>query len=122
MKTPEEIIKQRYPFYNPDIAQKDIEINAEAAIELMQEYAAQCQADNAERKWINIEARKPIATESGDWDGLKSQYVFVMDKDGKCHVAVMYEGNLDGGYFYEFCDDRDFEVKNVKLWMEIPYN
>lgn len=33
-----EIIRQRYPFYNPDIAQKDIEINAEAVKELMEAY------------------------------------------------------------------------------------
>lgn len=39
--TPEEIIKKRYPFYDPDIYGKNIEINAEAAIELMQEYAEQ---------------------------------------------------------------------------------
>jgi hypothetical protein len=36
--TKDEIIKQRYPFYNPDIAQKDIEINAEEAKELMEAY------------------------------------------------------------------------------------
>ena len=36
--TKDEIIKQRYPFYNPDIAQKDIEINAEAVKELMEAY------------------------------------------------------------------------------------
>jgi|AntAceMinimDraft_6_1070360.scaffolds.fasta_scaffold308279_1 hypothetical protein len=36
--TKDEIIKKRYPFYNPDIAQKDIEINAEAVKELMEAY------------------------------------------------------------------------------------
>lgn len=36
--TKDEIIKQRYPFYNPDIVQKDIEINAEAVKELMEAY------------------------------------------------------------------------------------
>ena len=36
--TKDEIIKQRYPFYNPDIAQKDIEINTEAVKELMEAY------------------------------------------------------------------------------------
>ena len=36
--TKDEIIKQRFPFYNPDIAQKDIEINAEAVKELMEAY------------------------------------------------------------------------------------
>lgn len=36
--TKDEIIKQRYPFYNPDIAQKDIEISSEDAKELMEAY------------------------------------------------------------------------------------
>jgi hypothetical protein len=40
----EEVIKKRYPFYNPDRAQKDIEINAEQAIELMHDYAGQSDA------------------------------------------------------------------------------
>ena len=36
--TKDEIIKQRYPFYNHDIEQNDIEINAEAVKELMEVY------------------------------------------------------------------------------------
>ena len=36
--TKDEIIKQRYPFYDPYITQKDIEINARAAKELMDAY------------------------------------------------------------------------------------
>lgn len=36
--TKNEIIKQCYPFYNTDIAQKDIEINSESAKKLMDLY------------------------------------------------------------------------------------
>ena len=36
--TKNEIIQKRYPFYNEDIAMKDIEINAEAVKELMNDY------------------------------------------------------------------------------------
>jgi len=36
--TKDEIIRQHYPFYNPYIAQRDIEINAEAVKELMEAY------------------------------------------------------------------------------------
>jgi hypothetical protein len=36
--TKDEIIKQHYPFYNPDIAQKGIEINAEDLKKLMEAY------------------------------------------------------------------------------------
>ena len=36
--TQDEIIKSHYPFYDPDIAMKDIEINAEAVKQLMDLY------------------------------------------------------------------------------------
>ena len=36
--TKDEIIKEHYPYYNPDIAQRDIEINADAVKKLMEKY------------------------------------------------------------------------------------
>ena len=70
--------------------------------------------------WTIIEKRKPIATQSGDWCGLKSDPLLVADKDGKHHIAVMYEGILDGKEFSNFYDENDYEIENVTHWMEIP--
>ena len=39
--TKEELIKKRYPFYNPNVYGKDIEICGESVMELMDEYAKQ---------------------------------------------------------------------------------
>ncbi len=36
--TKDEIIRQRYPFYNPDIAQRILKINSEVVKELMEAY------------------------------------------------------------------------------------
>ena len=36
--TKDEIIKKHYPYYKPDIAQRDIEINAVAVKKLMEKY------------------------------------------------------------------------------------
>ncbi|MCK9429834.1 MAG: hypothetical protein M0R17_07500 [Candidatus Omnitrophica bacterium] len=36
--TKQEIIKVRYPFFDEDIYRKDIELNAEAVMELMDDY------------------------------------------------------------------------------------
>jgi hypothetical protein len=83
------------------------------------EEAMQIYSDQ-KNSWTRIEQRKPIATESGDWDGLKSEPVFVADKDGKCSVAVMYKGILDGNEFCNFYDEKDYEIENVTHWMEIP--
>lgn len=41
IKTPEEIIKDRFRFYDPDIYGKDVELNGETVIELMKVYHAQ---------------------------------------------------------------------------------
>jgi hypothetical protein len=69
--------------------------------------------------WNNVKNKKPIAAESGDWDGLRSDKVLVCDKYGTYHIAVMYEGFLDGSDFCDFFDNHDFEVKDVVFWLEI---
>jgi hypothetical protein len=73
--------------------------------------------------WIDIKKRKPTATQTGCWDGLKSDKVLVCDMKRNYHVAVMYEGILDGREFADFYDDRDFVIENVVFWTEIdnPY-
>lgn len=52
MKTFDEIIKQRYPFYNPDIEQKDVELNGEQVKEMMRQAASQA----IDRYCINAKA------------------------------------------------------------------
>lgn len=69
--------------------------------------------------WYKIENRKPIATESGCWDGLKSSKILVATRSMTIHIVEMYEGILDGSEFCNFYDDRDFEIENVILWAEI---
>lgn len=73
--------------------------------------------------WYDIKNKRPIATESGNWNGLKSDKIIVCTRSGKYHIAVMYEGILDGSEFCEFYDDRDFEIETVTHWAEIdsPY-
>ena len=69
--------------------------------------------------WYKIENKKPIASERGCWDGLKSDKILVATRSRKIHIAEMYEGILDGSEFRTFYDDRDFEIENVILWAEI---
>lgn len=73
--------------------------------------------------WYKLEKKQPIATEKGCWDGLKSDKMLVATRSGNIHVAVMYEGILDGSEFRCFYDDRDFEIEHVVFWTEIdsPY-
>jgi len=41
MKTPEEIIKEKYPFYDENYTNKDVELNGKQVTELMIKYADQ---------------------------------------------------------------------------------
>lgn len=69
--------------------------------------------------WYKLKDRKPIATQTGCWDGRKSDKILVATRNETIHVVEMYEGTLDGSEFCEFYDANDFEVFNVVLWAEI---
>lgn len=69
--------------------------------------------------WNCIKTSRPLATERGCWDGLRSDKVLVCDMNRKYHVATMYEGSLDGVEFCDFYDESDYEIKNVAYWTEI---
>lgn len=66
-----------------------------------------------------LKEKKPLATYSGAWDGLRSDKLLVMDKNGGYHVVRMYEGFLDGSEFCEFYDGVDTEIKDVVKWSYI---
>lgn len=70
--------------------------------------------------WKDIEKEKPIATETGDWDGRKSGRILVIGESNIPEIGTMYEGIMDGNKFCDFYDDNDYEIKGVRLWTEIP--
>jgi hypothetical protein len=57
MMKAEELIKERYPFYDPHIAQKDIEINGEQVEQLMNDFASLRVAEA--NTWVKLEDRLP---------------------------------------------------------------
>jgi hypothetical protein len=75
--------------------------------------------DEKSNDWIDIKKRKPIATERGEWDGLKSSPFLVMDNTDNYHIVIMYEGKMDGSEFCNFYDKNDFEIKNIVKWKPI---
>lgn len=74
--------------------------------------------------WKDINITKPLATETGEWDGKKSDEVLVYTKNKRKFVASMYHVIIDGIESFDFYDDRDFDIKDVILWTEIeePFN
>ena len=69
--------------------------------------------------WKDIKKEKPIATESGCWDGLRTERILVCTTGGIYHIARMYEGILDGSKFCDFYTEMDYELPNVAFWTEI---
>ena len=69
--------------------------------------------------WRDISISRPFAYMTGNWDGKKSDKVLVRTKDRTIHVAVMYEGFMDGNEFVDFYDNYDSEIKDVAYWKEI---
>ncbi len=69
--------------------------------------------------WKKITNETPIVFESGDWDGLRSDFVLVRDIYADYHIARMYEGFMDGSKFENFYDTNDFEIETVVQWCYI---
>lgn len=72
------------------------------------------------QRWIEAsEPNLPIGFESGGWDGLKSDMVLAKDKFNKIHLAITYQGVLDGRKFCEWVDIYDNVIFNVISWRPI---
>jgi len=72
--------------------------------------------------WKKLSEETPMAVKSGDWDGLKSDSLIVADKDEKLHIAVMYEGFMDGSHFRNFYDEvSGYEINDVVYWSYVPH-
>lgn len=72
-------------------------------------------------KWIDIKKQKPLAYESGNWDGLRSREILVCTKGRVSHIARMYHVIMDGSESFDFYDDIDCEITNVAYWAELDY-
>ena len=70
--------------------------------------------------WKLIEEQKPHSYKSGHWDGLMSDTILFMDRNGIYYVGVCYQGFMDGSEFCCFADQNDFEIENVTHFANIP--
>jgi hypothetical protein len=69
--------------------------------------------------WYNVINSNPLATETGGWDGKRSDKILVFTRNRKYHVARMYNVIMDGHQTFDFYDDSDFEIQHVTHWIEI---
>jgi len=74
-------------------------------------------------EWISVSKkwRLPIGLESGEWDGLRSDYVLVVNENNDIFQSRSYSGTMDGSEYYEWVDKEDNIIVGVTHWMELPY-
>ena len=70
---------------------------------------------------IPVEIEMPLAYETGDWDGKRSDVVIVKTRKDEYFVARLYHGFMDGSEFNDWYSEDDFEVpEEVVAWSELP--
>lgn len=73
-------------------------------------------------QWNYTDKSLPLAYESGNWDGKRSDEVVAEDKNGKKYIARIYQGHLDGSEFLEWVDGNDDCInENITRWFDLPY-
>lgn len=71
------------------------------------------------QRWILVEEELPIAYETGNWDGKRSDFVLAKNIHGNWFKARTYQGVMDGYEFCDFVDDTDMVVSNIVSWRPI---
>lgn len=71
--------------------------------------------------WNSIADSMPLCTQTGDWDGKKSDEILVLTKDYIPFICTCYEGILDGSKYFIILDQDDCDITQFVLyWAEIP--
>lgn len=81
---------------------------------------AQASLEKAKNQLVkNADEIKPYAYRTGNWDGKQSDTIIAIDETGKYHIAVYYEGFMDGSAFEHWYDENDYLIEsNITHWME----
>lgn len=72
-------------------------------------------------RFIEVKDEIPLAYQSGDWDGLRSDLVLAKNKNGKLFIARTYEGNINGNKFCDWADSKDWLLDDIVEWRPITH-
>lgn len=106
MKTIDESAKE----YANSFVDNDYTIETEAAVKHGVQLA---------QRWISVKEELPIAYETGNWDGKRSDFVLAKNIYGNWFKARTYQGFMDGHNFCDFVDDTDIVISNIVYWRPI---
>lgn len=99
--TQNEIIQKRYPFYNEDISTKDIEINAEAAKQLMEDYR------NDQLKELQHHKDTTVGLWAIDFDPKDLINRFISSQSDACSLVVEDADSLREDW-EKFIDNKNY--------------
>ena len=72
-------------------------------------------------QWVSVEKRHLLPCyESGHWDGLRSDFMLLLNNKKHQHVGRCYSGTLDGCEFDCFYGTDDYEIENITHWLPLP--
>ena len=71
------------------------------------------------QRWISVEDELPLAVETGEWDGKRSDFVLAKNKWGNVYIARTYEGIIDGNKFCDFAEKDDTIISHIVEWRPI---
>ena len=71
------------------------------------------------QRWISVEEETPLAVETGEWDGKRSDFVLAKNKWGNVYIARTYEGIIDGNKFCDFAEKDDTIISHIVEWRPI---
>lgn len=69
--------------------------------------------------WKKLNEEKPICYIKDEGDGLRSEILLLMDKNGLFITGYCYQGIMDGSEFCDFFSVNDFELKDITHFCEI---
>lgn len=73
------------------------------------------------QRWIPVEEELPVCCESGNWDGLRSDYVLIKHSDGECRKAILYSGIMDGSEYNDWYSEHGYELGNIIEWRPLNF-
>jgi hypothetical protein len=73
------------------------------------------------QRWIPVNEELPIAYESGNWDGLRSEYILAKNIDGNWFKARIYQGVMDGFKYCDWVTESDTILTEIIYWRPIMH-
>ena len=67
-------------------------------------------------RWIPTIEQTPTATEIGDWDGKRSDFVLAKTKNGSHYILRVYEGFSNGEKWVDWADKNDMIHTGIVEW------